>query len=64
MAEWSKIPPNVFSYLIKHFRNGSVPLSSRGGYQSIENRGDNFDDIYFSKLVKQNIFLSNCISIK
>jgi hypothetical protein len=43
MEEWSKIPPNVFSNLIKHF---SVVILSIGGCWSIENMGGNNSDPY------------------
>jgi hypothetical protein len=42
MEEWSEIPPNVVSNLIKHFRKRlSVVTLSRGGCWSTENRRAN-----------------------
>ena len=51
MVEWSKIPPNVFSNLIKHDRNRlSAVILARGGCTKYINRGDNNCETYFFKL--------------
>ena len=68
MEEWSKIPPDVFFNLIKHYRKRlNVVILAWGGCWSIENRGSNHCypfEISFITCLTKSLSLSKFVNIK